>query len=560
MNTKCQWIGIALLMSAGILRAGTLSCSNWRGFDTNPVVSATSGQLNGSDPVTVRIGTFDPAPSETMNASAMVDASAYANLLAGFTAYGNPVGLVPEGDPLGRKGTFFFQQTIEVAGTPLAGKPVYLFITRGTEPATATEVAILRTNMEFEPAEDLHPQPRLLSIGARPEIVSIAGSFSRFDAAPTGLNTTDECDALSLATILPPAEIVVEYPPENGLVDGEATIDFGSITLGSISELTFRIRNTGESNLDLNGSPAITISGLSAAQFAVIAPPATPILPGGETSFTIRFSATIAGNASATLQLASNDADENPFDILLTGNALNPEIAVEQPAGTDIPDGGTKGFGTVLVGGIVDLVFTVKNIGEGDLTFLNVSLDGADVSDFTVITMPTAPLAGSGGITSFAIRFSPTASGAKSAALHIASNDADESSFDITLTGQALSPNDDTDGDGLNDAAEFQMAALGYDWQVSQPALVGTLFTNSNFAGLYTQGQIRTLHAGTPLITRNPDTGRFTLTMDFKKSWDLQNFADFPAQAAEVSVNPAGDILFEFNSPDDAAFFRVQVE
>jgi hypothetical protein len=30
----------------------------------------------------------------------------------------------------------------------------------------------------------------------------------------------------------------------------------------------------------------------------------------------------------------------------------------------------------------------------------------------------------------------------------------------------------DTDGDGLNDAAEFQMEALDFDWQTSQPAMV----------------------------------------------------------------------------------------
>jgi hypothetical protein len=40
----------------------------------------------------------------------------------------------------------------------------------------------------------------------------------------------------------------------------------------------------------------------------------------------------------------------------------------------------------------------------------------------------------------------------------------------------------------------------------------------------------------------------------------LLNFADFPAQPADVSVDPAGDIRFEFTSPDDAAFFRVDVK
>jgi hypothetical protein len=37
------------------------------------------------------------------------------------------------------------------------------------------------------------------------------------------------------------------------------------------------------------------------------------------------------------------------------------------------------------------------------------------------------------------------------------------------LTAQALSPSEDTDGDGLNDAAELLLAALGCDWQGASP-------------------------------------------------------------------------------------------
>jgi hypothetical protein len=539
------------------VHAGALHVSNSKGFDSNPLVDSNGTILTEVDPVRVAIGTFASEPATALPGSELgIDSATYATLLAGFTAYGAPVGLEATIPPISRRGTFVFQDNLAVAGSPLVDKPVYLLIAKGADFATATEIAILRTTASFTAADDINPVPKLVGVGTGLGSGVIVGSASRFTAAPTGLSSTPR-PAYSLAAILPPTEIVVEQPAGSELVDGAATIDFGPVALGSHSEQTFRIRNTGDSNLDLMGPPAIVTPGSAAAQFTVIAPPATPVLPGGETFFTVRFTATIAGNASATLQIASNDADENPFDILLTGNTLDPEIVVEQPEDTDIPDGGTKGFGTVLVGGTVDLVFTVKNIGYGDLTPVNLSEDGAD---FAIVTNPTAPVAGSGGMTSFTIRFAPATPGAKSAALQIASNDADENPFDITLTGQALSANDDTDGDGLNDAAEFQMAALGYDWQISQPALVGTLFTHSNLAGLYTQAQVHALHAGTPLITRNPATGRFALTMDWQKSWDLLNFADFPAQPADVSVDPAGDIRFEFTSPDDAAFFRVDVK
>jgi len=167
---------------------------------------------------------------------------------------------------------------------------------------------------------------------------------------------------------------------------------------------------------------------------------------------------------------------------------------------------------------------------------------------------------GPSGSTTFTVQFSSPASGLKSATLHIASDDADEHPFEINLSGRALSANDDTDSDGLNDAAEFLMSALGYDWQVSQPALVSALMTNANTAGLFTASQVQALHVGTPLISRNPATGKFKLTMDWKKSTNLADFLDFPAPANSVSINPQGDIEMEFTSPDNAAFFRLGAE
>jgi hypothetical protein len=125
-----------------------------------------------------------------------------------------------------------------------------------------------------------------------------------------------------------------------------------------------------------------------------------------------------------------------------------------------------------------------------------------------------------------------------------------------------------TDNDGLNDAAELNLAALGYDWQLTQTALVSTLFSNLdsasanlNSAGYYNTSQLQALHPSTPLISRNPATGKFKLTMDWKKSTNLADFFDFPAPVgSSVSINPQGDVEFEFPSIDNAAFFRIEVE
>ena len=131
-----------------------------------------------------------------------------------------------------------------------------------------------------------------------------------------------------------------------------------------------------------------------------------------------------------------------------------PEIAVEQPVATNIADGGSKTFGSVAFGASASLTFTIKNIGTANLTGLTVTKDGTNPGDFTVTSNPVAPVAGPSGSTTFIVSFAPTAAGARSTAIHIASNDADENPFDISLTGTGVGL-DDPDGDGLGSLAEL---------------------------------------------------------------------------------------------------------
>jgi hypothetical protein len=167
------------------------------------------------------------------------------------------------------------------------------------------------------------------------------------------------------------------------------------------------------------------------------------------------------------------------------------------------------------------------------------------------------------GTATFTVTFFPTAGGAKTAALHIASNvTGAKNSFDISLIGTDLAFTNDSDSDGLNDASEFQMAALGFDWQVSQPALVSTYQTSANGAGYFTPAQVQALNVGTPLLQKNPTTGTFTLTIGVAKSTDLNLFNPLPMTGPGTStvINGQGKLEFQFTAPDNAAFFKVQAQ
>ncbi|MCX6875208.1 MAG: choice-of-anchor D domain-containing protein [Verrucomicrobia bacterium] len=236
-----------------------------------------------------------------------------------------------------------------------------------------------------------------------------------------------------------------------------------------------------------------------------------------------------------------------------------PEIAVQQPAGTDLVDNSsTVAFGLSPVGmPTAAKTFTVRNSGDGPLTGLGVTTSGTHAAEYAVNTTGFPGSLDPGASATFTVTFTPATAGARTATLLIASNDADENPFEIALTGQGLSFTTDADGDGLNDASEFQMAALGFDWQVAQPALVNTYYSSANGAGLYTTAQVQAIHVGTPLLQRDA-SGTFTLTLALKKSTDFATWQPFPFTEEGISLNAQGDLEFQFTSPDNAAFFRLE--
>ena len=248
--------------------------------------------------------------------------------------------------------------------------------------------------------------------------------------------------------------------------------------------------------------------------------------------------------------------DPGPFVAFQAG-----DIQVEQPTGTVLAAGGSVSLNGTLPGQpTAAATFVVKNTGSMDLLLSDVTVSGAHASDFSINKVGMAGTIAPNGSTSFSVTFNPSGAGARTATLHIQSSDLEESSFDLTLTGTGLDFTADTDGDGLNDGAEFQWSALGLDWQVSQPSLVNSFLSDANRAGLFSTSQVQALHVGTPLIQRD-QAGQFTLSLGLQKSATLQqgSFQSYSFDNGQMSVNDSGKLEFRFTSEDDASFFRLQV-
>ncbi|MEQ1750695.1 MAG: choice-of-anchor D domain-containing protein, partial [Prosthecobacter sp.] len=115
-----------------------------------------------------------------------------------------------------------------------------------------------------------------------------------------------------------------------------------------------------------------------------------------------------------------------------------PTLAVEQPAGSGITSGGLVYYDNVTVGTTDSKIFTLRNIGDGGLTVLNVTLDGADANQFNLPSPPVNQVIGTNGIYTFNVEFKPTSAGRKTATLHINNSDPLHNPYDIILSGNGL--------------------------------------------------------------------------------------------------------------------------
>ena len=106
--------------------------------------------------------------------------------------------------------------------------------------------------------------------------------------------------------------------------------DFGSVTaaIGTISK-TFTIKNNGGASLSLTGNPLVAISGTNASDFTVTTQPSATVTTGGSTTFTIQFDPSAIRVRSASVSIANDDPNNNPFtfDIQGTGTDSPPTTA-----------------------------------------------------------------------------------------------------------------------------------------------------------------------------------------------------------------------------------------
>lgn len=179
---------------------------------------------------------------------------------------------------------------------------------------------------------------------------------------------------------------------DNTPTTGDNT-DFGSVIQNLTLTRNFKVKNTGNGLLALTGTPAVSLSG--DASFSVSAQPAATVAANnGESSFTISFTPTSIGEKTATVSIANDDPNENPYTFSISGT-------------------GTTGLEFLPATGPIGTILTISGSGfSGGIS--SVTVGGTAASDVTVVSDTEIKARVASGTTDGIVTVNRTVGGAQS--------------------------------------------------------------------------------------------------------------------------------------------------
>ena len=258
--------------------------------------------------------------------------------------------------------------------------------------------------------------------------------------------------------------------------------------------------------------------------------------------------------------------DSGSVYVFRTAVDLEKALQASDSFGIVLLDGGSASpFAGIALGGRGIFNFEVRNIGTLDLDVQGIALGGADAGEFS-LTLPDLSSNSdlrSGESLICSVNFQPSGlqSGVRNASVCIIS-DATFPELTFGISGLALSSETDTDGDGLNDWAEYRLSPNGFDWEKPQPNLVDQYYEFASLAGLFTKEEAGGITANFTITDVNPNTGTAGLVFGLEQSPDLTegSFSPIFANPANLSVDEQGRIIYEVEADKGKRFYRAQLK
>jgi len=309
---------------------------------------------------------------------------------------------------------------------------------------------------------------------------SAAGTYSDSFNVPSNdpdeSNVTLNVSGTGEAVPLPDVSVTDSVAP-----GGDLQIPFGTVTTGTTSQQTVTVTNAGNADLVIG---SIAGSNPLASPFSIVGNTCSgqTVPPASNCTLTVRFTPSAAGTYNDSFNIPSNDPDESSVTLNIsgTGGAVTlPDVSVSDsvaPGGDlQIP------FGTVTAGTTSQQTVTVTNAGNADLVIGSIagsnplaspfSIAGNTCSGQTVLPASNCTLT---------VRFTPSAAGTYNDSFNIPSNDPDESSVTLNVsgTGEAIP---------LPDVSVTDSVAPADDLQIPFGDLTGG-FSSDHTVSIYNSG------------------------------------------------------------------------
>ncbi|MBC7845627.1 MAG: T9SS type A sorting domain-containing protein [Flavobacterium sp.] len=167
------------------------------------------------------------------------------------------------------------------------------------------------------------------------------------------------------------------------------TFDFGSVSSTAPKDITFTIENIGDAALNLTGGTSkVVVANTTGTGFSLFADaPAVVAANNGSVTFTVRLApAGLATNYAGTISIASSDADENPYNFIITGYGYDgtkalqtitfPAIPTKVIGAADFNPGATSDSGLTVT-------YTSSNTSVATIVSGKIHIVGAGTSNIT---------------------------------------------------------------------------------------------------------------------------------------------------------------------------------
>src|SRR5580698_987741 len=207
---------------------------------------------------------------------------------------------------------------------------------------------------------------------------------------------------------------------EGSLTANPGSVNFGSQLTGSSSTVNVTLTNGGTANVNINSA---TVSGAAFSTTGLTTP--QTLAAGQSVTFGVKFAPTATGAASGSISIASN-LPSSPLTIALsgTGTAGQAQLTLGSPS---------VSFGNVSVGSTGTQTVSFTNSGNATLTVTSASASGTGFATSGAFPITVA----AGASASFNTTFTPSAAGAATGSISIASNAAG-SPATVSLSGTGV--------------------------------------------------------------------------------------------------------------------------